>query len=406
MKIQLKSLVILILLITGLQTNSAAWYDKIIKRAEDQTRLLLETIPDTDSLPRTYYNGKVRMVDVEDWTSGFFPGVLWLLHYHTEDLVWKNQAERFTQKLFPIQYYKGDHDVGFMMMSSYGLGYKLYPNDVNKKILVNTARSLSTRFVKNAGTIQSWNKKRSHAGKLWECPVIIDNMMNLELLFAATKFTGDESYKRIALEHADNTLKNHVRSDYSSFHVVSYDPITGTVTDQDTWQGFSKYSTWARGQAWAVYGFTMCYRETGEQRYLDAAVKMADYYLNHENLPKDKVPYWDFNVGQQGYTADWGYDESSNAKTLRDASAAAIISSALLELSTFSPALHEKYFKVSEQTLKTLASSKYLAKKGTNGGFILKHSMGNYPRNSEVDVPLNYADYYFLEALFRYKNMK
>lgn len=406
MKIQTKCVLFLSMIALSAQTVTAGWYEKAIKRSEQQTMFLLNTTPDTDSIPRTFQNGKVEMVDVEDWTSGFFPGVLWMLHYHTNDANWKAIAEKYTEKLFPIQYYKGDHDVGFIMMSSYGLGYKNYPSDRSKEILVNTAKSLSTRFIDKAGTIQSWNKKKSHSGKLWEVPVIIDNMMNLELLFAASKFTGDNHFREIAIQHADNTLKNHVRPDYSTYHVVSYNATTGEVTDQDTWQGFSRNSTWARGQAWAAYGFTMCYRETGEQRYLDAAVKLTDYYLEHENLPSDLIPYWDFNVGQEGYVPDWNYTPVRGEKVLRDASAAAILSSALLELSSISPEFYDKYFKSAEKTLKKLSSRTYLAKRNTNGGFILKHSMGNFPRNSEVDVPLNYADFYFLEALYRYKTLK
>lgn len=404
MKIQIKTFAVLTFLILSVNKGNAGWYENVILRAETQTATLINSIPDTDSIPRTFENGKVEMVDVEDWTSGFFPGVLWMLHNQTNKDTWRKLAEHFTNKLFPVQFYKGDHDVGFIIMCSYGLGYNLYPGDASKTIIINTAKSLSSRFIEAAGTIQSWNKKKSYTGQLWKCPVIIDNMMNLELLFRASKLSGDDSFRKIAIEHADNTLKNHIRRDYSTFHVVSYDPVSGKVTDRDTWQGFSRNSTWARGQAWAVYGFTMCYRETGDKKYLDAAIKLADFYFGHKNLPNDKIPYWDFNVGEPGFTPDWQYTATPKSRIPRDASAAAIMASALLELSTFSPELYNKYFKIAEKTLKVLSSPQYLAKNGTNGGFILKHSVGNFPRNTEVDVPLNYTDYYFLEALYRLKN--
>jgi hypothetical protein len=180
---------------------------------------------------------------------------------------------------------------------------------------------------------------------------------------------------------------------------------TGEVTDKDTWQGFSRNSTWARGQAWGIYGFVMSFRETGEQRYLDAAINLTDYYLNHKNLPKDLIPPWDFNVGESGYVPDWDYKPNGNKKISRDASAAAIVASALMELSSMSAELHKKYFKTAERILKNLSSPRYFADVKTNGGFILKKSVGNMPRGLEVDVPLNYADYYYLEALYRYRKI-
>jgi unsaturated chondroitin disaccharide hydrolase len=292
-----------------------------------------------------------------------------------------------------------------MIMSSYGLGYALNKDTTYKQVLINSANALITRYREKAGTIQSWDKRVSRTGVLWECPVIIDNLMNLELLFKATKLTGNPIYYDIAIKHADNTLKNHIRPDYSTYHLVNYDLCTGEVTDKDTWQGFSRNSTWARGQAWGIYGFVMCYRETGEQRYLDAAINLTDFYLNHNNLPKDKIPFWDFNVGEAGYVPDWDYKPNANQEISRDASAAAIVGSALLELSTMSPELHRKYFKVAEIMIKNLSSPRYFADLKTNGGFILKNSVGNMPRGLEIDVPLNYADYYYLEALYRYKKM-
>jgi chondroitin AC lyase len=227
-------------------------------------------------------------------------------------------------------------------------------------------------------------------------------MMNLELLFFASKATGDPYYKNIAIQHANTTLKNHFRPDFSSYHVVDYDSVTGKVKSKETEQGFSDNSTWARGQAWAIYGFTMMYRETKDPKYLTAVQKMGDYFINNPNLPKDKIPYWDFNVNQPGYTPLWNYDPNKYAVVPRDASAAAIAASALIELSGYvDKNTGKKYLQTAELILKSLSSPKYRAAVGANGGFILMHSCGGVPGDAEVDVPLIYADYYYIEALTR-----
>jgi unsaturated chondroitin disaccharide hydrolase len=400
-----KTLVSLILMALLLPV-SAQWYTSKIKQAEKQTHYLLSQCTEKKLIPRSYSSDNgVEYVGIKDWTSGFFPGVLWLLHYHTNNPVWKQEAMHYTQLLSPIQHFTQHHDVGFMIMSSYGLGYALNNDPAYREVIINSANALITRYRESAGTIQSWDKRVSRTGVEWECPVIIDNLMNLELLFKVAKLTGDQRYYDIAILHADNTMKNHIRPDKSTYHLVNYDLITGKVTDRDTWQGYSRNSTWARGQAWGIYGFTMCYRETGEQRYLQTAIDLVDFFLNHKNLPKDKIPLWDFNAGEKGYVPDWDISNANGSMHSRDASAAAIVASALLELSTLSAELHKKYFRVAETMLKNLSSPKYLARYKTNGGFILQKSVGNMPRGLEVDVPLNYADYYYLEALHRYKQM-
>src|SRR5690606_14617635 len=243
---------------------------------------------------------------------------------------------------------------------------------------------------------------------LWKYPVIIDNMMNLDLLFYVSKLTGDPKYRNVAISHADKTMKYHFREDYSTYHVVDYDAKTGEVLHQQTNQGYSDNSTWSRGQAWAIYGYTLMYRETKDPKYLEHAKNVADFYINHPNLPEDKIPYWDFNVEQEGYTPDWDYKGQNKLNYIpRDASAAAITTSALFELSTFVEGEEkQKYFGAAEEMLKSLSSKEYLAEPGTNSGFLLKHSVGSFPHNNEIDVPLIYADYYFLEALLRYKNIK
>lgn len=214
--------------------------------------------------------------------------------------------------------------------------------------------------------------------------------MNLEILFFAGKYDNNNTLYDIAVSHASTTLKNHFRSDGSCYHVVDYNPENGEVILKETRQGYADESAWARGQAWALYGFTMAYRETNNKSYLNQAVKTALFLINHKNMPDDGIPYWDF-------------DAPGIPDEPRDASAAAIICSALLELQDYvDNNLRDKFFAFARKQLKTLCSGEYMADPGENGFFILKHSTGSKPENSEVDVPLPYADYYFLESIKRY----
>src|SRR5690606_28440862 len=274
------------------------------------------------------------------------------------------------------------------------------------EILVQSATSLCERYNKQVGSIQSWNTRKSKGEiNTWEFPVIMDNMMNLELLFYASKVTKDSSFRDIAISHALQTMTHHVRPDYSSFHVVNYDPKTGKTLHKQTLQGFSDNSTWARGQAWGIYGITMVYRETKEKRFLRTAIGMADFFLDHPQLPADKIPNWDFNGGEEGYDPDWDYRKEMEVS--RDASAAAISASALLELCKYVDAEKQyKYESAAYDILSALASEPYLNIEHTNPYYLLKHSTGNFPSNNEIDVPLIYADYYFLEALHRLQQRK
>ncbi len=212
-------------------------------------------------------------------------------------------------------------------------------------------------------------------------------MMNLELLFAATRWTGDSTFYRIAVAHANTTLRNHFRPDGSTYHVIGYDPNSGEVIQRHTHQGYAHTSTWARGQAWALYGYTMCYRETGIKAYLDKALEVAEWFKKQARWPKDQVPYWDF--------------DAPGDQQPRDASAAAIIASALYELDKYAP----KTSKLADRADAILSSllKNYSAPAGTNAGFLLLHSTGHLPHKSEIDVPIIYADYYLLEALGRKK---
>jgi rhamnogalacturonyl hydrolase YesR len=324
----------------------------------------------------------LKLVGSKDWTSGFFPGVLWYLYEYTGKKEWRDEAEKFTANIEREKINGGTHDMGFKIYCSFGTGYNLTKDAHYKEVLIQSAKTLSTRFNSAVGVLRSWD----HSKEKWDYPVIIDNMMNLELLFAATRLTGDSSFYKIAVSHANTTMKNHFRSDYSSYHVVDYDTATGKVIKKTTHQGYANESAWARGQAWGLYGFTMCYRETKNKAYLDHAEHIASFILNHPNLPKDLVPYWDFNA--PGIPAE-----------PRDASAAAVIASGLYELSLYSKNGKE-YRKAADKIMESLTKY-YRAPIGEAKGFILLHSTGSKPSNSEVDVPLSYGDYYYLEALLR-----
>jgi rhamnogalacturonyl hydrolase YesR len=353
-----------------------------------QTELMAESLWEKkELLPRTVdKDGNLVTAKSEWWTSGFFPGTLWYLYEMTNDSLLKTYAEDYTLRVEKEKYTTDNHDVGFMLYCSFGNGYRLTHNETYKQTLLTGAASLSTRFNSKTGLIRSWDFN----GVTWQYPVIIDNMMNLELLEWATKISDNKTLEDIAQSHANVTMKNHFRPDYSCWHVVSYDTITGVPEKKHTWQGYSNSSCWARGEAWALYGYTMMYRETGLQSYLEQAKNIAHFIIKHPRMPKDGIPYWDF-------------DDPKIPNSLRDASAAAIMASAFVELSTLTDGkCSQEYLKMAEKQLKTLTSSQYLAEPGTNGNFILKHAVGNLPGNTEVDAPLTYADYYYVEALTRY----
>ncbi|MFZ4455938.1 MAG: glycoside hydrolase family 88 protein [Bacteroidales bacterium] len=390
----MKRIVILIIILSALCTKSEAkwskppqWVKNAISRSEVQLLTAAETFQNSKKCPRSFENGSVTLACTTDWTCGFFPGSLWYMYELTKNEQFKTEAIRYTEFLNAVQFRTDTHDLGFMLNCSYGNGFRILGNDSYKNVMITGAKSLMTRFHPEIGLIKSWDNRRN-----WQFPVIIDNMMNLEFLFDIGKMIGDSNMVKAAISHANRTLENHFRPDNSCFHVVNYDSISGKVISKETHQGFNDSSSWARGQAWALYGYTMMYRETKDSKYLDQAQKVAQFILNNPNLPKDKIPYWDFNAPRIP-------DEP------RDASAAALYASALIELSGFVKN-DKNYLKTAETILKNLSSDNYLAKKGENGLFILKHSTGNWPKKSEVDAPLNYADYYYLEALGRYMRAK
>jgi hypothetical protein len=378
----------LLLLGTVAVAQSSLNVDKEFAFAAQQYEGMLKAHPDTTKFPQsTKPDGSPDDRKSDWWCSGFFGGSLWYIYEHEKTPAWKAAAHKWTMAVAKEQYNTGTHDLGFMLYCPFGNGYRLIKNETYPPILLTGAKSLSTRFNPKVGVIKSWDKF-----KTYDYPVIIDNMMNLEFLFWAAKQSGNKEFYNICVTHADNTMKNHYRPDYSSYHVVCYNP-DGTVAAQKTHQGYADNSAWARGQAWGLYGYTVMYRETKDKKYLEQARHIADFYLNHPNLPADKIPYWDFNA-------------PNIPNEERDASAGAIAASALLELSTYGGPSAKTYYQSAVKMLESLSSPAYKAKLGENNHFILKHSVGHKPGKSEIDTPLVYADYYYLEALLRYDALR
>lgn len=355
----------------------------------NQASQTLKVIPNDGTSPRSIATGSKewKFVDYKDWTSGFWPGELWYLYEATGDKKWGKEADKFSQFLKPLSVSKAnDHDLGFQIFNSFGNGYRLTKNPAYKDIILKTADTLATLFNPKVGTIQSWphNKMGGHN-------TIIDNMMNLELLFWASKNGGSKKLYDIAVKHAETTMNNHFRPDYSSYHVIIYDYETGKKIKGRTAQGYSDDSMWARGQAWAIYGFTMVYRETKDSKFLDFAHKVARVYLDRLTTD-DLIPYWDFNA-------------PGIPNEPRDASAAAIVSSALIELSSYTKdkTLKNEYLTKSKKMIVSL--SDHYQSHDVNSAFLL-HSTGHKPGGSEIDCSINYADYYYLEALLRLQKLK
>lgn len=371
------------------QTENIDWekfIDDQLKFSALQYKAMNEMLSDS-ICPRTYENDELITSGTGWWCSGFYPGSLWYLYEYTGDNELKEIAHRRTMVLENQKNNRRTHDLGFMLYCSFGNGFRLTANDKYREILLTGAESLISRYNENVGCIRSWD----HGN--WEFPVIIDNMMNLEFLFWASSTSGTDEYSRKSISHSEKTIKNHYRPDYSSYHLVDYDTLTGEVIGKQTVQGYNDGSAWARGQAWGLYGFITVYRETKDRKYLEHSINVANFLLNHPNLPEDMIPYWDFNA-----------PDIPDSK--RDASAGAIIASALLELSTYAKAEDSRrYLESAKKMLYSLGKNYRAEKVGDNGNFVLKHSVGHYKQDSEVDVPLTYADYYFIEGLLRLKKL-
>lgn len=364
------------------------WINEQMQYADSQYQTMIHNVPDS-LMPASLVDGELKTCRSNSWVAGFYPGALVYLFEGTGDSAMYREALKKIPIMDDQQHNTNTHDIGFMMYCSYGTLYQLDPRESYKQILLNSARALATRFNPKVGCIRSWGKSDDTT----QFRVIIDNMMNLELLMWAAGVSGDTTLSHVAITHANTTMKNHFRPDYSSFHVVVYNPQTGAIMAKHTAQGKSDSSAWSRGQSWGLYGYTMMYRETKDPAYLNQAHHIASFILNNPNLPDDMVPYWD-------------YDVQKGDNMARDASAAAIMASALVELAGYSDsAVAKQYLGAASKILHSLSSSAYRAPLGQNGGFLLDHSVSNMNKNREVNAPLIYADYYYLEALLRYKKI-
>lgn len=368
--------------------SSNDWLKKVTEVIDYQLNKAAQTYKPGKNPRSINSNGTVRFAGLEDWTTGFFPGSLWYGYELTGDKKLAEKAKIFTLALDSIRNTKNTHDVGFMLYCSYGNAFRITHDNIYLPILKDGVQNLYNRFDPKIGAIRSWDFS------WWHYPVIIDNMMNLEYLYWGSRKFDRPDFTDAANTHALTTLKNHFRKDYSSFHVIDYDPNTGKVLRKATHQGLSDTSSWARGQAWAMYGYTMCFINDKNPKFLKQAENIADFIMNHPRTPKDRIPVWDYDV-----------HNAFDSHAPRDASAAAVIASGLLDLSTQTKE-GKKYFDYAETLLKTLSSDNYLAKPGENSYFILKHSVGAFLYNSEINTPLNYADYYYLEALKKYAKIK
>lgn len=373
--------------------NATETLDEVIEHglsvARSQSLIMAKALEkDTEAFPRSYENGKMITSDYRWWCSGFFPGVLWQLYSDQPSDELKRYAEFYTDRTEPVKKMTDTHDLGFMLYCSFGQGYHLTGNEHYLDVIKEGSDNLLTRYNENVGVIKSWEPSDK-----WKYPVIIDNMMNLEMLTFISRETNNRKYAQIAETHASTTMKNHFRDDYTTYHVVSYDPATGQPHAKQTAQGYADGSAWARGQAWGLYGYTMMYRETLQPKYLEQARHIAHMITEHPRLPEDGIPYWDF-------------DAPNIPNAYRDASAGAVMASAFIELSQLDKTADAaKWLAMAEKQIRSLTSPTYLAKVGEMGGFILKHSVGSLPGKSEVDVPLTYADYYYIEALLRMKKL-
>lgn len=366
--------------------------DKSLDYCVKQAAKTIAVLPHTLAVPRNVAPGSKdwRLVNYEDWTSGFWPGILWYLYEYTGDTKWKDRADKYSRYLTPLSMRTAtDHDLGFQIYCSFGNGYRLTHNKEYKNIFVRTSDTLAKLYNPKVGTILSWPGMREKMN--WPHNTIIDNMINLEMLFEASKNGGSRSLYDMAVRHAEVTMENQFRTDNSVYHVVVYDTVSGKKIKAVTHQGYADESMWSRGQGWAIYGYTMVYRETKDPKFLDFAHKVTKVYL--DRLPKDLIPYWDFDV-------------PNISKEPRDASAAALAASGLIELSTYTKdkELARTYQQKAEEMLKELSTQRYLS--GNKNNAFLLHSTGHYPNKSEIDYSIIYADYYYIEALIRLKKLR
>jgi unsaturated chondroitin disaccharide hydrolase len=371
-----------------LLNDSAQFCSTTLDKAQLQLDDFRKAYTNPNKIPTSFSDGKVNFITPMGWTSGFVAGSFWYMYEHSQDQSWLNTAVEWTSALEDMRFNRKTHDVGFIINNSFGNGVRLTGNESYPPILVSTAQTLMERYNPKIGATFSWS------WGVWEFPVIIDNMMNLELLFNASLATGDKTYYDAAVSHATVTMEHHFRDDYSSYHLVNYSRDTGLPKSKQTFQGLTDDSSWSRGQAWGAYGYTMVYRYTKDEKFLNHARNIVNYLLSHKNMPEDLVPYFDYDA-----------PEHPDVVNYRDSSAASLLASGLLELANYVEKEEAaRYRKAAMRMLHSLSSPEYLAAKGENGHFLLKQATGNYPAGKELNAALNYGDYYYLEALNRCKN--
>ena len=383
-------------LVTIACVQEANWdVNKDLAYCRKQALWTLDQIGDTALIPRNIMHDEsswnLRPAVIEEWTAGFWPGTLWYVYESSKDDRIKQSAIHYTELLESfVQRPAYDHDLGFQIFCSYGNAYRLTGNEDYKQIILNAADTLATLFNPKVGTLLSWPREVDN-GRFAPYNTIMDNMINLEVLYWAAKNGGNKSLYDVATAHAATTMQHHFREDGSSYHVALYDPVTGQFIKGLTHQGYADGSMWARGQAWAIYGYTMVYRETRDVKFLRFAEKVTDIYL--KRLPADYIPYWDF-------------DAPNIPNEPKDASAAAVTASALLELSQLEDDVSkaQEYKEAAIKMLQSLSSETYQSRL-SKPSFLL-HSVGHKPAGSEIDASINYADYYYIEALIRYEKLK
>lgn len=368
-------------------------FDVAVKDA-DVARKMEQNAAKRRVIPRSVNpDDSLAMVHPHDWCSGFFGGSLWQFYEYSNRPSDRIRAISWTWPIEEAKWHKGTHDLGFMMNNSFGKAYRLTGEQSYCDVMLQSARTLTTRYSPVVKSIRSWDHNR----QVWSYPVIIDNLMNLEMLFDAFNLSGDSIFREVAVNHANTTMKNHFRPDFSSYHVVDYDPATGNVRGKFTHQGNSDDSFWSRGQGWGLYGYAMCYRYTGDEKYLRQSEAIADFILSLPNMPADMILYWDMKMVEVNDRTP----DNVNPDVPRDASSAAIIASGLYELASYVDARKSRRYVEAADRIVDSLSHHYQARKGGDHGFLLLHSVGHHPGGSEIDVPINYADYYYLEALLR-----
>lgn len=340
--------------------------------------------------PRSIQKGESEwsMASFTDWTAGFYPGILWYAYEYSDNPEMRKYAEAFTESLMPYLANIGNHDLGIMTVASAGHAWRLAGEEKYRKAILDAAENLSLLYNPAVGTINSWPYMKDDMG--WPHNTIIDNMINIELLFLASEISGDDRYCRMAVNHAETTMKNHFRKDGSTYHVLVYDDKTGEVIKKITHQGYSDDSMWARGQAWAIYGFSMAYKKSGDKRFLRTAVKAADVFW--EKIPDDFVPCWDF-------------DDPEIPDAPKDASAAAIAAAGMIEIAalTNKPEQGRRYLRQAVKILESLSSPEYSG--GDASDALILHCTGHKPHGYEIDSSIIYGDYYYVEALMRLRNI-